>query len=86
MIILGFRLPETKPALRGDIRAYDVRSGKLRWTFHTVPHPVDPGYETWPPDAWRDAGAANNWCGMALDEARGIVYVPTGSAVEDFFL
>ena len=84
-IILGFRLPETKPSLRGDIRAYDVRTGKLRWTFHTVPHPGEPGYETWPADAWRNAGAANNWCGMALDEVRGIVYVPTGSAVDDFF-
>ncbi len=84
-IIVGFRLPETKPSLRGDIRAYDVRTGKLRWTFHTVPHPGEAGYETWPADAWRNAGAANNWCGMALDAVRGIIYVPTGSAVEDFF-
>lgn len=84
MIILGFRLPETKPALHGDIRAYDVRTGKLRWTFHTIPHPGEPGYETWPADAWKVTGAANNWAGMALDEKRGIVYAPTGSAVSDF--
>lgn len=85
MIIVGFRAPETQPALRGDIRAYDVHSGKLRWIFHTVPRPGEPGYETWPKDAWKVTGAANNWAGMALDEKRGIVYVPTGSAVNDFY-
>ncbi len=85
MIIVGFRAPETKPALRGDIRAYDVHTGRLRWIFHTVPRPGEPGYESWPADAWKYTGAANNWCGMALDDARGIVYVPTGSAVDDFY-
>ena len=84
-IILGFREPETKPALRGDIRAYDVRTGKLRWSFHTVPHPGETGYETWPADAWKYTGAANNWTGMSLDAKRGIVYAPTGSAVDDFY-
>jgi glucose dehydrogenase len=84
-IIVGFRAPETHPALRGDIRSYDVLTGKLRWTFHTIPHPGEPGYETWPPDAWKTAGSANNWAGMTLDHARGIVYVPTGSAVDDFY-
>jgi glucose dehydrogenase len=85
MIIVGFRLPETHPALRGDIRAFDVHTGKLRWAFHTIPHPGEPGYETWPPDAWKTAGSANNWTGMTLDARRGIVYVPTGSAVDDFY-
>lgn len=85
MIIVGFRLPETKPALHGDIRAYDVHTGKLRWIFHTIPLPGEPGYETWPPDAWKYTGSVNNWCGMAVDGARGIVYVPTGSAVDDFY-
>lgn len=84
-IIVGFRAPETKPALHGDIRAYDVHTGKLRWIFHTVPHPGDEGYDTWPKDAWTYTGAANNWSGMALDAARGIVYAPTGSAVDDFY-
>ncbi len=84
-IIVGFRAPETQPAPHGDIRAYDVHTGRLRWTFHTIPHPGEPGYETWPKDAWKVTGAANNWAGMALDEARGIVYVPTGSAVNDFY-
>ncbi len=85
MIIVGFRAPETQPALRGDIRAYDVHTGKLRWIFHTVPHPGEPGYETWPKDTWKVTGAANNWAGMAIDEKRGIVYAPTGSAVNDFY-
>jgi glucose dehydrogenase len=85
MIIVGFRAPETQPALHGDIRAYDVHTGKLRWIFHTIPYPGEPGYETWPKDAWKVTGAANNWAGMALDERRGVVYVPTGSAVTDFY-
>ena len=81
LIIVGGRNPETHPAPPGDIRAYDVRTGALRWTFHTIPHPGEFGYNTWPPDAWKDAGAANNWAGMTLDAKRGILYVPTGSAV-----
>ena len=84
-IIVGGRNPETHPAPPGDVRAFDVRTGKLRWSFHTIPHPGEPGYETWPAEAWKTAGAANNWAGMALDERRGIVYVPTGSAVFDFY-
>ncbi|HEY1901563.1 MAG TPA: c-type cytochrome [Terracidiphilus sp.] len=85
MIIVGGRNPETHPAPPGDIRAFDVHTGKLRWSFHTIPHPGEPGYETWPPDAWKTAGAANNWAGMALDAERGILYAPTGSAVFDFY-
>lgn len=85
MIIVGFRAPETEPALHGDVRAFDVHTGALRWTFHTIPHPGEYGYETWPKDAWKVTGAANNWTGMVLDEKRGIVYVPTGSAVIDFY-
>jgi quinoprotein glucose dehydrogenase len=85
LLIVGGRLPESLPAPPGDIRAYDVRTGKLRWAFHTIPHPGEYGYETWPKDAWTYSGAANNWPGMALDEKRGIVYVPTGSAASDFY-
>lgn len=85
MIIVGGRNPETPPAPPGDIRAFDVHTGALRWRFKTIPHPGEPGYETWPKDAWKTAGAANNWGGMSLDERRGIVYVPTGSAVPDFY-
>ncbi|MGB6689100.1 MAG: PQQ-binding-like beta-propeller repeat protein [Terracidiphilus sp.] len=85
LIIVGGRNPETHPAPHGDIRAFDVHTGALRWTFHTIPHPGEPGIETWPKGAWMTAGAANNWAGMALDLKRGIVYVPTGSAVFDFW-
>jgi len=85
LIILGDATPEQLPAPPGDIRAYDVRTGKLRWTFHTIPHPGEFGYDTWPKEAWTYSGAANNWCGMTLDAARGIVYVPTGSAATDWY-
>ncbi len=85
LIIVGGRNPETYPSPPGDIRAFDVHTGALRWRFHTIPHPGEFGNETWPQDAWRKAGAANNWAGMALDAERGIVYVPTGSPVFDFY-
>lgn len=85
LIIVGGRNPETHPAPPGDIRAFDVHTGALRWTFHTIPHPGEFGYDSWPKDAWPTAGAANNWAGMSLDAARGILYVPTGSAVDDFY-
>jgi glucose dehydrogenase len=85
MIIVGGREPEAHPAPPGYIQAFDLRTGQLRWAFHTIPLPGEPGYETWPKDAYKTAGAANNWCGMALDAERGIVYLPTGSAVMDFY-
>jgi len=85
LLIVGELEPETLPAPPGDIRAYDVRTGTLRWIFHTIPQPGEFGYDTWPKDAWQYTGAANNWAGMALDPDRGIVYVPTGSAAFDFY-
>jgi quinoprotein glucose dehydrogenase len=85
LIIVGGRVSENLPAAPGDIRAYDVRSGAPRWTFHTIPHPGETGYETWPKDAWTYTGGVNNWAGMAVDTARGIVYAPTGSAAADFY-
>ena len=85
LVIVGGRNPETLPAPPGNIRAYDVRTGKLRWSFHTIPHPGEFGYGTWPKQAWKTSGAANNWAGMALDAKRGILYVPTGSAAFDFY-
>ena len=85
LLIVGGREPETLPAPPGDIRAYDVRTGKLRWSFHTIPRPGEYGYDTWPKDAWKTSGSANNWSGMSLDAKRGIVYVPTGSAAMDFY-
>ncbi|MGH9326047.1 MAG: PQQ-binding-like beta-propeller repeat protein, partial [Terriglobia bacterium] len=85
LLIVGGAEPETLPCAPGDIRAYDARTGALRWSFHTIPHPGEFGYNTWPKGAWKYAGAANNWAGMALDAKRGIVYVPTGSASFDFY-
>ena len=85
LLIVGGRVSEGLPASPGDVRAYDARTGALRWSFHTIPHPGETGYESWPQRAWTYTGGANNWAGMALDEARGIVYVPTGSAAADFY-
>ncbi|MDR9363840.1 MAG: PQQ-binding-like beta-propeller repeat protein [Balneolaceae bacterium] len=86
LIIIGSRVSEGSDAAPGDIRAFNVRTGELEWTFHTIPHPGEFGYDTWEdPDAWQKMGGANSWPGMALDEERGIVYVPTGSASPDFY-
>jgi quinoprotein glucose dehydrogenase len=85
LLIMGSTLPEDLPSGPGDIRAYDVRTGKIRWTFHTIPRPGEFGYETWPRDAWKTSGGVNNWPGMSLDEKRGILYAPTGSAAFDFY-
>jgi glucose dehydrogenase len=85
LLIVGGRNPETLPAPPGDVRAYDVHSGKLRWSFHTIPHDGEFGHDTWPAGAWKTSGAANNWAGMAVDQQRGIVFVPTGSAAFDFY-
>ncbi len=85
MLIMGSLVPETLPGAPGDIRAYDVRTGKIRWSFHTIPHPGEFGYETWPKDAWKYSGGANNWSGMSLDEKRGLVFASTGSASFDFY-
>jgi quinoprotein glucose dehydrogenase len=85
LLIVGGRNPETLPAPPGDVRAYNIRTGKLAWSFHTIPHPGEFGYDTWPKDAWKYIGAANNWTGMTVDAKHGIVYVPTGSAAFDFY-
>jgi len=85
LMVLGGRVAESLPASPGFVRAYDVRSGALRWTFRTIPQPGEPGYDTWPKDAWRYIGGANSWPGMTLDAKRGLVFVPTGSAASDFY-
>src|SRR5205809_935475 len=85
LLIQGMRVGEEEGSAPGDVRAYDVRTGAIRWTFHTIPHPGEFGYDTWPPGAWQTAGGANSWGGMSVDSARGIVYVPTGSATPDFY-
>ncbi|MBI2616215.1 MAG: PQQ-binding-like beta-propeller repeat protein [Gemmatimonadetes bacterium] len=85
LLIIGSRTAESLPTPPGDVRAYDVRTGALRWTFHTIPRPGEFGYDTWPKDAWTYIGAANNWAGMSLDLKRGLVFVPTGSAADDYY-
>ncbi|MGB8539707.1 MAG: PQQ-binding-like beta-propeller repeat protein [Acidobacteriaceae bacterium] len=85
VVIVGGAMSETLPASPADIRAFDAHSGQLRWSFHTIPHPGELGYETWPKTAWTYSGSANNWAGMAIDFKRGIVFVPTGSAASDFY-
>lgn len=85
MLVIGSRVSEYGDAAPGHIRAFDVRTGKLKWTFHTVPEPGEPGHDTWPKDAWKRIGGANNWAGMVLDEKRGAVYFGTGSPSVDFY-
>jgi quinoprotein glucose dehydrogenase len=88
LIVMPVRVSEGADAAPGDIRAFNVITGDLEWTFHTIPHPEEPGYETWENrEAYLniDVGGANNWCGMSVDVDAGIVYVPTGSASPDFY-
>ncbi|MDO8539612.1 MAG: PQQ-binding-like beta-propeller repeat protein [Opitutaceae bacterium] len=86
LIIVSVRVGEGPgPAAPGHICAYDVRTGKRRWIFHTIPHPGEPGYETWPAEAWKTAGGANCWAGLVVDHERGLAFVPTGSAAFDFW-
>jgi quinoprotein glucose dehydrogenase len=86
LLIMGSRVAEGPgPSAPGHIRAYDIRTGKQAWIFHTIPHPGEFGHETWPADAWKFSGGANCWAGMALDVQRGLVFVPTGSAAFDFW-
>jgi quinoprotein glucose dehydrogenase len=87
LIIMPIRVSEGTDAAPGYIQAFNLKTGKLAWVFKTIPDPGQPGYETWPTDAYKntDVGAANNWSGMAIDRKRGIVYVPTGSAGFDYY-
>ncbi len=85
LIIMGGRVNEGHGAAPGHIRAFDVRSGELRWIFHTIPQPGEFGYDTWPADAWQRSGGANVWSGFGLDVERGLVFAPTGSAAFDFY-
>ena len=85
LIILGSAPGEGYMSPPGDIRAYDARTGKLAWTFHTVPRPGEFGYDTWPKDAWKYIGGVNNWGEMTIDASRGIAYVPLGSPTYDYY-
>ena len=85
LIILGSATNQGYGSAPGDIRAFDVRTGKLVWTFHTIPHPGEFGYDTWPADAWKSVGGANVWGELTVDVARGILYAPTASAKYNFY-
>lgn len=84
LLILGSRVSEGKVAAPGHIRSFDVNTGEQKWIFHTIPHPGEFGYETWPKEAYQTVGGANAWAGLSLDPQSGIVYVPTGSPSFDF--
>ncbi|MBL8959576.1 MAG: PQQ-binding-like beta-propeller repeat protein, partial [Gemmatimonadetes bacterium] len=85
LLIVGTSVPEALPSAPGDIRAYDVKTGAIRWTFHTIPRPGEFGHDTWPADAWKVAGGANAWSGVTVDQQRGMVFFATGSASFDFY-
>ena len=84
LVIFAGRTGENLPVAPGPVRAYDARTGKLRWTFNTVPQPGEYGYDTWPKDAWTYTGNVASWQGMSLDEQRGIVFVATANPVNMF--
>ncbi|TMJ11486.1 MAG: c-type cytochrome [Alphaproteobacteria bacterium] len=85
LLIVGSSLAEDLPAAPGDIRAYDVRTGKLRWSFRTIPAAGEAGAQSWPAGARDNSGGVNSWAGLTLDSERGLVFVPTGSAAFDFW-
>lgn len=85
LLILGSATNQGYGSAPGDIRAFDVRTGEVKWMFHTIPHPGEFGYDTWPKSAWKTVGGANAWGEMSLDEERGVVYIPTASPKYNFY-
>lgn len=85
LIVMGSATSEAYGSPPGDIRAYDVLTGKQVWSFHTIPHPGEFGYDTWPKDAWKYVGGVNTWGEIAIDEKRGIGYFPVGSPTYDYW-
>lgn len=85
-VIVGASIADTlrRVAPPGDVRAFDVRSGRLLWTFHTIPRPGEPGNDTWEHDSWRNAGAANVWSTITADPERGLVFLPVSTPSPDF--
>ncbi|MDY6944276.1 MAG: pyrroloquinoline quinone-dependent dehydrogenase [Pseudomonadota bacterium] len=80
LVITGSRVQETPTqGAAGDVRAWDARTGRLVWTFHTVPRPGEPGHDTWEGDSWKNRSGVNVWTSLVLDDARGIVYLPLGA-------
>jgi quinoprotein glucose dehydrogenase len=85
LLILGSSVPETLPGTPGHIRAFDVKTGAIRWTFHTIPQPGEFAYDTWPHDAYKLIGGANAWAGVTVDARNALVFAATGSASFDFY-
>ncbi len=87
ILITGGSNGEGSPSsgLYGDIRGWDAVSGKLLWSFHTVPRAGEPGVETWEGESWRDRSGTNAWSYMTVDVERGLVFAPTGSPTSDFY-
>lgn len=85
IVILGFVNTESQPGAPGDVRAFDVRTGKEVWKFHTVPRPGEIGNDTWEGDSWKDRSGTNPWAGYTIDAKRGIVFAGVGSATSDFY-
>lgn len=85
LILMGSASGEQYDTPPGDIRAFHVVTGQLAWTFHTIPHPGEVGYDTWPPDAWQRVGGTNVWGEISVDERRAIAYFPVGSPSYDFY-
>jgi quinoprotein glucose dehydrogenase len=85
LVILGSGTGESYISPPGDLRAYDITTGKMAWIFHTVPHPGEFGYDTWPKDAWKYIGGTNTWGEITVDDKRGIAYFPLGSPTYDFY-
>ncbi len=86
LVITGAAVPEyPSKGPSGQVRAFDVRSGKLAWTFHTIPRPGEAGHESWEGDAWKERTGANVWSIMSVDLERGLVFLPIGSASYDFY-
>jgi len=86
LAITGAAVPEyPSKGPSGVVRAFDVRSGKLVWTFHTIPQPGETGHETWQEDAWQNRTGANAWSIMSVDAERGLIFLPVGSASYDFY-
>src|SRR6266566_6528394 len=86
LVITGAEVPEyPSKGPSGMVRAFDIRSGKLVWTFHTIPQPGETGHESWENDSWKDRTGANVWSVMSVDVERGLVFLPIGSASYDFY-
>ncbi len=85
LFITGSQTGEGYGSTPGDLRAYDIVTGKVVWIFHTIPYPGEYGWETWPESAWKWAGGVNAWGEISIDETRGIAYFPLGSPTHDMY-